>query len=205
MLKKNNLIAFIIAFTLVFSSASFAQEKQMQMKDSSKTNMMMHKMKGMNDKKSDLHSLSDSSIVRKGIIDLNAIDKNNDGKIFQCPMELNVISDSNGECPECGMNLREISIQDAKAKLLKRGFKVNESGMKKHSKSSGKNDQTSITTWNKVCPVSGEEVDQEAPTVEYNGKVIGFCCSSCVSKFNKDPEKYLQNLSNDGATFIGKK
>ena len=205
MLKKNNLVALLVAVTLVFSSATFAQEKQMQMKDSTKSHMMMDKMKGMNDKKSDLSSLSDSNIVRKGIIDLNAIDKNNDGKIFQCPMEINVISDSKGECPECGMNLREISIQDAKTKLLKRGFKVNESGMNPHSKSSNKNDQTSLTTWNKVCPVSGEEVDQETPTVEYKGKVIGFCCSSCVSKFNKEPEKYLKNLSDDGAKFIGKK
>ncbi|MHB8905368.1 MAG: YHS domain-containing protein [Melioribacteraceae bacterium] len=200
--------SFTLLFLLILSASVLkisAQEKPMQMKDSAKTHMKMHKMKGMKEKNIEAASLSDSNIVRKGIIDLMAIDKNKDGKIFQCPMEVNVISDSKGECPECRMNLKEISIQDAKTKLLKRGFKVNESGMNQHPKSDNKNNQASLTTWNKVCPVSGEEVDQETPTVEYKGKVIGFCCSSCVSKFNKEPEKYLKNLSDDGAKFIGKK
>ena len=58
--------------------------------------------------------------------------------------------------------------------------------------------------WNKVCPVKGEEIDADAPTVEYNGKVIGFCCPGCDSKFQKDPEKYMKNLNEDGSTFIGK-
>ena len=58
--------------------------------------------------------------------------------------------------------------------------------------------------WNKVCPVKGEEVDAEAPTVEYNGKIIGFCCSGCDSKFQKDPEKYMKNLNEDGSEFIKK-
>jgi len=64
------------------------------------------------------------SIVRSGIIDLGQIDTNKDGKVFQCPMDLNVISDEKGNCPECGMKLREISVDDAKAKLIKKGFKV---------------------------------------------------------------------------------
>jgi YHS domain-containing protein len=57
--------------------------------------------------------------------------------------------------------------------------------------------------WNKVCPVKGEEVDSEAPTFEYNGKLIGFCCPGCDSKFQKDPEKYMKNLNEDGSEFIG--
>jgi YHS domain-containing protein len=175
------------------------------MKDSAKSNMKMHKMKVMKNKEHDTSSLSDSNIVRKGIIDLKAIDKNDDGKIFQCPMEVNVISDSKGECPECGMNLKEITIQDAKTKLLKRGFSVKESVINQNSKSDDKDNQTSLTTWNKVCPVQGEEVDSEAPTAEYKGKVIGFCCPGCEKKFKKDPEKYMKNLSDDGAKFIGNK
>lgn len=61
----------------------------------------------------------------------------------------------------------------------------------------------SAQIWNKVCPVKGEEVDSEAPTVEYNGKIIGFCCPGCDSKFQKDPEKYMKNLNEDGSKFIG--
>ncbi|MDT3697497.1 MAG: YHS domain-containing protein [Ignavibacterium sp.] len=57
--------------------------------------------------------------------------------------------------------------------------------------------------WNKVCPVTGEELDSDARTVEYNGKTIGLCCKKCVSKFEKDPEKYMKNLNKDGSEFIG--
>ncbi|MCX6167798.1 MAG: YHS domain-containing protein [Ignavibacteriales bacterium] len=204
MLKRNSFGTFLIAITLVFSCSSFAQES-MQMKDSTKTQMKMHNMSGMKMHNKKSSSLPDSNKVHKGTIDLMAIDKNNDGKIFQCPMELNVISDTKGECPECGMDLREISLPDANSKLVKRGFKVRESVLNNDSKSDDQKNQTSLSIWNKVCPVSGEEVDLETQTVEYKGKVIGFCCSSCISKFKKEPEKYLKNLSDDGTKFIGTK
>lgn len=58
--------------------------------------------------------------------------------------------------------------------------------------------------WNAYCPVSGDEVDRGTKTVEYKGKNIGFCCKSCIKKFNKNPEKYMKNLSEDGKKFIGK-
>lgn len=61
-----------------------------------------------------------------------------------------------------------------------------------------------VKIWNKVCPVQGEEVDPEAPTTEYNGKTIGFCCPGCDKKFKKDPERYMKNLSEDGTTFLKK-
>ena len=59
--------------------------------------------------------------------------------------------------------------------------------------------------WNKVCPVKGNEVEADSPTVEYNGKVYAFCCPGCDTKFAKNPEKYLKNLSEDGKKFIGRK
>lgn len=59
--------------------------------------------------------------------------------------------------------------------------------------------------WNKYCPVRGGEIDPETPTVEYEGKTIGFCCPGCDKKFSKDPEKYLKNLSKDGQEYIGEK
>ena len=79
------------------------------------------------------------------------------------------------------------------------------SGMKESS--TGVNMEKSSETaavqiWNKVCPVKGEEIDADAPTVEYNGKIIGFCCPGCDSKFQKDPEKYMKNLNEDGSKFI---
>jgi hypothetical protein len=64
------------------------------------------------------------SIIRKGKIDLKKIDKNKDGKVFQCPMDWNVISDKSGTCPTCKMKLEEVTLPKAKDNLLKHGYKV---------------------------------------------------------------------------------
>lgn len=62
-----------------------------------------------------------------------------------------------------------------------------------------------LQIWNKVCPVMGNKVDVDGPTVEYNGKLYGFCCPGCDAKFEKNPEKYSKNLNEDGTRFIGRK
>jgi|GEM_PF-507803 len=62
------------------------------------------------------------SIVHSGIIDVESIDKNMDGNVFQDPMDWNVISDKDGKCPLCGMFLKEGSIDDAKMNLKMNGF-----------------------------------------------------------------------------------
>ena len=67
------------------------------------------------------HSHSES-IVHSGVIDVEAIDKNKDGKVFQDMMDWNVISDNPGKCPLCGMILKEVSISEAKMNLEKNGF-----------------------------------------------------------------------------------
>lgn len=66
----------------------------------------------------------DTSIVREGTIDLNAIDVNKDGKVYQDMMDWNVISDAPGTCPICGMTLKEVTINEAKNNLVKNGFEV---------------------------------------------------------------------------------
>lgn len=54
---------------------------------------------------------------------------------------------------------------------------------------------------NKICPVMGGEVEKDtAYKVEYEGKVIGFCCQGCVDKFNENPEEYLQKLEENTET-----
>ena len=188
MLHKSNFTSLLIIIALLATSATFAQNESMH----------MH-MKEMKTEKQS----ADSIIVRKGIIDLKSIDKNNDGKVFQCPMEANVISDEKGECPLCGMDLKEVSLEKAKEKLLKRGFEVSETKLKENPGTENKSTETKVGIWNKVCPLTGEDVDPEAPTEVYNGKVIGFCCAGCDKKFKKDPEKYMKNLSEDGSKFLG--
>lgn len=64
------------------------------------------------------------SIVREGEIDLAAIDENKDGKVYQDQMCWNVISDKPGECPQCGMNLKEVSLEKAKENLQKNDYQV---------------------------------------------------------------------------------
>jgi hypothetical protein len=62
------------------------------------------------------------SIVRRGIIDVDSIDKNKDGKVYQDMMDWNVISDEPGKCPLCGMTLKEVTIDEAKKNLKEHGF-----------------------------------------------------------------------------------
>jgi Cu(I)/Ag(I) efflux system membrane fusion protein len=63
-----------------------------------------------------------SSIVHEGVIDVKSIDKNKDGKLWECPMDWNVISDDAGRCPICKMNLKEYTIDEVKANLNKHGY-----------------------------------------------------------------------------------
>jgi len=65
--------------------------------------------------------------------------------------------------------------------------------------------EAEVEIWNKVCPVQGNPIEEDTPTVEYNGKLYGFCCPGCDTKFQKKPEKYSKNLSEDGTRFVGNK
>lgn len=66
----------------------------------------------------------EESIVRKGEIDVVSIDKNKDGKVFQCPMHFNVIADAKKNCPICEMKLEEVTLEEAIKNLEDNGFKV---------------------------------------------------------------------------------
>jgi len=63
-----------------------------------------------------------SSLVREGIIDVESIDINEDGKLYECPMDWNVISDEDGRCPVCNMYLKEHTIEEVKTNLDKHGY-----------------------------------------------------------------------------------
>ncbi len=70
-------------------------------------------------------SVKAENIIRTEVpIDLKAIDKNKDGKVFQDQMDWNVISDKPGKCPLCKMTLKEVTVKTAKQNLLKNDFKV---------------------------------------------------------------------------------
>ncbi len=108
-MKSIKIFLAVLSIIVLSSSINFAQEHNH--KDHSKMEM-----------KKDTTKVDD--IVRKGVIDLQAIDKNKDGKVFQDQMDWNVISDKAGKCPLCKMVLKEVTIKTAKENLKKNGFKV---------------------------------------------------------------------------------
>jgi len=94
-------------------------------RDSTKKMDMKHDVHKDGKMKMDNQKNAESaSIVREGTIDLKVIDKNKDGKVFQCPMDWNVISDASGKCPVCKMTLKEVTLSGAKKNLKENGFKV---------------------------------------------------------------------------------
>ncbi|MEJ2194988.1 MAG: efflux RND transporter periplasmic adaptor subunit, partial [Ignavibacteriaceae bacterium] len=92
------------------------QKEEMKMQD---------KIKTPDVKESPAHEKEKSfSIVRGEPVDVSSIDKNKDGQVYQDMMDWNVISDEPGECPLCGMILKELALDEARKNLLNHGFKV---------------------------------------------------------------------------------
>lgn len=50
------------------------------------------------------------------------------------------------------------------------------------------------TPVNSVCPVSGEELDEDQQLIKYKGEIIAVCCKKCLKKIEADPEKYMKRL-----------
>lgn len=126
-MKNNNItnllsaLPLLVTSWLVLSSSSIFAQGMMK-------HMPVHHMENM---KHGEVSNADSTIVHKGVIDLKAIDKNKDSKVFQDQMDWNVISDKAGKCPLCGMTLKEVTLDKAKENLIKNNFKVKGMPVKK--------------------------------------------------------------------------
>ncbi len=124
--KRIDIIKILFLSFVVFSAAGSLLKAQ----DSSTKKSAQHEMK------MDMNMKIDSSmkigkkenpaspLAYKGVIDLKSIDKNKDGKVYQCPMDFNVLSDNPGIDPKCGMKLKEVSLKQAKKNLTSHGFKV---------------------------------------------------------------------------------
>lgn len=124
--KISKTFVFVFVFSFCFTALSFAQENTDSTMNHKNMKIQSHKMdmkKDMHNMKTDSIKKMQSSIIRKGVIDVKAIDKNKDGKVFQDMMDYNVISDKPGKCPICGMTLKEVSIKQAEQTLVKAGFK----------------------------------------------------------------------------------
>ena len=131
---KTNTVKILFLSFIVFltaASLSYAQDAakgkttqhEMKMDKNMKmdTSMKMGKKGNIKEMMKGNHS---SPVVYKGVINLKSIDDNKDGKIYQCPMDFNVLSDKPGVDPKCGMKLKEVTLSKAKSNLIKHGFKV---------------------------------------------------------------------------------
>jgi hypothetical protein len=145
MLNKTSKLVLVLALSFIVAAGlSFAQDST-DAKDSKhhgnmKGHMMNHETmmdssKMMKDHKHMDHDKmmgsdhkemmkDNKSIVHEGEIDLEAIDENGDGKVFQDQMCWNVISDKEGECPLCGMKLKEVTLEEAEKNLEENEFEV---------------------------------------------------------------------------------
>lgn len=55
-----------------------------------------------------------------------------------------------------------------------------------------------VNVGNKICPVSGEKIDEKLKAdYEYQGKVYNLCCSACTEEFKKDPQKYIKKVDDE--------
>jgi YHS domain-containing protein len=48
-----------------------------------------------------------------------------------------------------------------------------------------------------TCPVMGGKINKDL-YVDYKGMRVYFCCAACPKEFNKDPEKYIKKLQDEG-------
>ena len=48
-----------------------------------------------------------------------------------------------------------------------------------------------------TCPVMGGTINKEL-YADYEGKRVYFCCEGCAPEFQKDPDKYIKKLENEG-------
>jgi YHS domain-containing protein len=51
----------------------------------------------------------------------------------------------------------------------------------------------------KTCPVMGGKINKDL-YVDHDGKRVYVCCKGCIGAVQKDPEKYIKKLEDDGVT-----
>ena len=109
------LTTVLITFTLLLVISISCSEQKEEVSE---------KMEMKADKQMSEHSIGEakSELVREGKIDVESLDINKDGKIYECPMDWNVLADEYHDCPVCGMKMKEYSLADIKANLDKYGY-----------------------------------------------------------------------------------
>lgn len=67
-----------------------------------------------------------------------------------------------------------------------------------HGSATTEEKDNAIEVGNKVCPVMDVEISEHTKVVhEHEGKLYNLCCPMCVSVFNEDPGKYIEQISGE--------
>ncbi|MEK6715474.1 MAG: YHS domain-containing protein [Candidatus Omnitrophota bacterium] len=62
----------------------------------------------------------------------------------------------------------------------------------------GEEREAVVEVGNKICPVSGEKIEEkEAYQIEHEGKIYNLCCKACMKDFKKDPDKYIKKIEEE--------
>jgi len=122
--KNSKLVVTFLIALLITAGLSCGQEgnSNEQNRSDIKDHNVNHETMMDSDNKEMMND--NKPIVHGGTIDLAAIDENGDGKVYQDQMCWNVISDKAGDCPQCGMKLKEVSLEEAKINLEKNDYEV---------------------------------------------------------------------------------
>ena len=95
-------------------------------------NQMQHGMQGSMQGSESVHAgdmnmqqmKSSKDWIRTQPIDLKALDANHDGYVYQDQMDWNVIADEEGKCPQCGMVLKKVTIDEAAQNLRNNRYQI---------------------------------------------------------------------------------
>lgn len=151
------LVETVIAISIILLLATVTQMAQDKMEDTSAKSCCSPSDKDSSccmdkEKSHDMKSMS-----------AKKMDKNLDGKLYQCPMCADQIKDEAGKCAKCEMNLKEVSVEDANKAMAKKGHdmmdhdKMHEHNID-HAKMLDKNKDGKVYQ----CPMCADQMKDEA-------------------------------------------
>ena len=122
------IVSFSMFTLLLVVGSSFAQEEVKSDKSEKKCSS------GCCSTKEAGTEMKMEGMDHKEMSDHMSIDKNKDGKIFECPMKCEAGKDAPGECSKCGMKLKEVSVKDSDHKHVDKEHKMMDHSKMDHSK-----------------------------------------------------------------------
>lgn len=68
-------------------------------------------------------------------------------------------------------------------------------GSAKQKSTTNASSAAAVNVGNTICPVMGQKiVSGHAVAIEYNGKIYNLCCAGCIGPFQKNPQKYIEQI-----------